>query len=134
MRSGSHYILFSSINFKQCANSFGADFSSFPRFAFQVAQPSPTDLSVVGEHPVSQATLKMPAGSKIRACEPIFVGQVCVHVTLCVCVRVCVQGTYFKIRSRVCPLVIVASHVDKSEPHCVQRVVLKSIMDPNVCK
>lgn len=90
MRSGSHYILFSSINFKQCANSFGADFSSFPRFAFQVAQPSPTDLSVVGEHPVSRATLKMPAGSKIRACEPIFFGQVCVYMRASMCVCACV--------------------------------------------
>lgn len=88
MRSGSHYILFSFINFKQCVNSFGADFSSFPRFAFQVAQPSPTDLSVVGEHPVSQATLKMPAGSKIRACEPIYFCRtsVCTCDTVCVCV------------------------------------------------
>lgn len=64
----------------------------------------------------------------------IIISQACLSAqrcagTVCVCMWVTVQCAYLKINSRVCPLVIVASHVDKSEPHCVQRLVLKSIME-----
>lgn len=101
------------------------------------ASPSPARFTDTGEHKKGHCpSRKTPPESKclcMCGCM-IIISQACLSAqrcagTVCVCMWVTVQCAYLKINSRVCPLVIVASHVDKSEPHCVQRLVLKSIME-----
>lgn len=104
------------------------------------ALPSPADLTDVGECRTRKATSqqKTPSESKcLCMCScMIIISKAYLSARrcaggVCVCMCMTVQCAYFKVYSGVRPLVIVASHVDKSEPHCVQRLVLKYIMDLN---
>lgn len=118
----------------QCVFTATWDFGNIVWICFSPgALPSLADLTDVGEHKKHHLRTNVCAcvdawlSSPKPVCQPIDVKAVCVCAHVCVCL----SCACLKINSRVCPLVIAASHVDKSEPHCAQSLVLKSIMDLN---